>query len=183
MIFSKWSKRMGLILIPTLLMCLVTTSCTSFFQLLLYPLARAGGGPEESELKVFRENFSRMQRDLPSSKLVVFPSCLVNFEKHEWKPETAELMIDLFRDEQGIKPYAVKTHPDVAFLPLYRNQMRYMWDRHRAYAHGSGMLIRFRRVNTPCSRISSARRIQIAAVSEAYMFTSQIQRVISATQP
>ena len=132
--FSKWSKRTSLILIPTLLMCLVAASCTSFFQLLLYPLAWAGGGPKESELKVFRENFSRMQRDLPSSKLVVYPSCLINFERHEWKPETPELMIDLFRDEHGIKAYAVKTHPDVAFVPLYRNQMRYMWDRVRAYA-------------------------------------------------
>jgi len=132
--FSKWSKKMSLILIPTLLMYLATASCTSFFQLLLYPLARAGGGPKESELKVFRENFSRMQRDLPSSKLVVYPSCLINFEKHEWKPETPERMIALFRDKHGIEAYAVKTNPDVTFLPVGRNQMRFMWDRARAYA-------------------------------------------------
>jgi hypothetical protein len=43
-------------------------------------------------------------------------------------------MIDLFQDEQGIEVYAVKTHPDVAFMPVGRNQMRFMWERARAYA-------------------------------------------------
>jgi len=132
--FSKWSKMMVLILILTLSMCLFLASCTQICQICLYPLALAGGSPKEFELKVIRENFSRMQRDFPSSKLAVYPSCLINSEAHEWKPETPELMIDLFRDEHGIKTYAVKTHPDVAFLPVYRNQMRYMWDRARTYA-------------------------------------------------
>jgi hypothetical protein len=129
--FSKWSERTALILIPTLSICLVLASCT---QVCLYPLSLAFGGPKESELKVMRENFSRMQRDLPSSKLAIYPSCLINFVKHEWKPESPELMIDLFRDEHGIETYAVKTHPDVAFLPVGRNQYRFMWDRARTYA-------------------------------------------------
>ena len=98
--FSKWSKGTVWILILTLLMCLFITSCT---PLVLYPLARAFGGPKESELKVIRENFSRMQQDLPSSRLAVFPSCLVNFETNEWKPESPELMIDVFQDEHGIE--------------------------------------------------------------------------------
>jgi hypothetical protein len=129
--FSKWSKKTVLILIPALLICFSLASCT---PMCLYPLARAFGGPKESELKVIRESFSRMQRDLPSSKLAVYPSCLTSFEKHEWKPETPELMIDLFRDEHRIETHAVKTHPDVAFMPAGRNQMRFMWDRARAYA-------------------------------------------------
>lgn len=129
--FSKWSKRTVFIPVMIMLMCLFLASCK---QACLYPLARAFGGPKESELKVIRESFSRMQRDLPSSKLVVYPSCMINFEKHEWKPETPERMIALFRDEPGIETYAVKIHPDLAFQPVGRNQMRYMWDRARAYA-------------------------------------------------
>jgi hypothetical protein len=113
-------------------MCLFITSCTP--QVLLYPLARAFGGPKESDLKVLRENFSRMQQDLPTSKLAVYPSCLTNDVNHEWKPETPELMMNLFQGEHGIDMYAVKTHPNVAFLPLGRNMYRFMWDRARAYA-------------------------------------------------
>jgi hypothetical protein len=75
-----------------------------------------------------------MQRELLSSRLAVYPSCLINFEEHEWKPETPELIIDLFRDGHGVEAYALKTHPDVAFLPIGRNQMRYMWKRARTYA-------------------------------------------------
>lgn len=128
---SEWSKRTVLIFILTLLICLVLASCA---PLILYPLSRAFGGLKESELKVIRESFSRMQRDLLSSQLAIYPSCLTSFEKHEWKPETPEMIIDLFRDEHGIETYAVKTHPDVAFLPVGRNQIRFMWDRARAYA-------------------------------------------------
>ena len=132
--FSKCSKMMVLILILTLSMCLFLASCTQICQICLYPLARAGGVPKESELKVIRESFSRMQRDLPSSKLAVYPSCLINSEKHEWKTETPELMIDLFQDEHGIETYAVKTHPDVPFLPVGWNQMGFMWKRVWMYA-------------------------------------------------
>ena len=110
------------------IICLMTVSCKP----LLYPLARAFGGLKESELKVIRKNFIRLQEKISTSRMAVFPPCIINFQKHEWKPGIAKQLVEIM--EMKIDAYEFSIKPEVEFIPLRKNQMRFMWDRARAYS-------------------------------------------------
>jgi len=113
-----------------LIICLVSVSCKP----LLYPLARLFGGPKESELKVMRENFIRLQKEISTSKMAVFPPCIINFHKHEWKPDVPKQLVQFMETEMKIEAYEISIEPEVDFIPLGRNQSRFRWDRARAYS-------------------------------------------------
>ena len=113
-----------------IIICLVPVSC----KLALYPLARMFGGPKESELRVIRQNFIRLQENISTSKMAVFPPCIINYQKHEWKPGVAKQLVKIMEMKKEIDAYEVSIKPEVEFIPVGRNQLRFMWDRARAYS-------------------------------------------------
>ena len=92
----KALKKSHLKYLSLVFTCLISFSCT---KICLYPLARAFGGPKESELKVIRKSFIRMKHDLSNSRLAIYPACMINFESHEWTSGSAEQIVEFCRTQ------------------------------------------------------------------------------------
>ena len=101
---------------------------------MLYPLAIAYGGPKESELKLIRENFVGLQQEITTARLAVFPPAIVNNEHQAWPTGSAKELADVLAAKLTTDIYPVSTAPGVAFMPVGRNQMKFMWNRARTYS-------------------------------------------------
>ncbi len=102
---------------------------------MLYPAARAFGGPKESELKTSRQAFEAMKKDIRGGSVVVLPTLVTNLGgKPVWDTDATSGTAAFLRRE--LNPLAVATtgSPDVLFDPIGRNQLRYETRRGRTYA-------------------------------------------------
>jgi len=100
---------------------------------MLYPVARAFGGPSEGELKRCRVTFERLQAGRGSLRLQVSPAV---DPVGRWKagyPDTVDAQVQQLRVTGWSGCIATATLPGVEPTPLGRNQMRYSWNRARAY--------------------------------------------------
>jgi len=107
-------------------------------EILLYPLARAFGGPSESELVQCRRAFQHLQSSLATSRLVVQP--VLSQPKYSpenqavWRHDLAAALRREIGAKSGVTLAAPETTPVVAPTDFGPNQMRYLWSRAAAYA-------------------------------------------------
>jgi hypothetical protein len=99
---------------------------------MLYPLARAFGGPSEGQLKRCRAAFERLKAQKGTARIVVH-SALDPRPLGAWDPGTAEQLAALMREKGMANAVAAPAPQGVEPLPLGGNQMRYAWTRARAY--------------------------------------------------
>lgn len=99
---------------------------------MLYPAARAFGSPSEGELRKCRAAFARLKAELPTARLVVFPACDPTGSKPGWNPEAGAAMAALLKSRcAAAAPSGLQ--PAVPPEPYKGNQLRYLWNRARAY--------------------------------------------------
>jgi hypothetical protein len=112
-------------------------------EILLYPLARAFGGPRESELVKCREGFRHFQADFANRAITVFPvlsrpDYSPANQSSAWSPDmAAALAAAIHRAARpGADPILrlQATAPAVPATKFGHNQMRYLWSRGAAYA-------------------------------------------------
>lgn len=113
--------------------CLLVAAPDTGCNLLLYPLARAFGGPSEAELRACRPAFERLKSTFPTARVVVFPA-LVAKDAGIPLPGTAERLAEGLRKAGAAQCVAAQAVPAPEPLDLGHNQMRYTWKRARAYA-------------------------------------------------
>ncbi len=111
-------------------------------QWLLYPLARAFGGPSEAELAKCRTAFARLKADFPSSRVLVQPALIrpgagLPDDRNSWRPHLADNLVQALRAEGGVGAYrSVEVRSAVAAVgatPFGHNQLRYLWTRAAEY--------------------------------------------------
>lgn len=106
-------------------------------EILLYPLARAFGGPSESELVKCRQAFQQLQSNLGTSRLVVQP--VLSQPKYSpenkavWRQDLAEALRREIGSKSGAKLEAPENTPVVTPTDFGHNQMRYLWSRGAEY--------------------------------------------------
>lgn len=100
---------------------------------MLYPAARTFGSPSEGELKKCRLAFSRLKAELATARVVVFPACDPTGRKPGWDGTMGAFMANLLKTKCGTRSSASDLPPSVAPAPYKGNQMRYLWNRARAY--------------------------------------------------
>ena len=107
-------------------------------EILLYPLARAFGSPSESELVLCRAAFARLQATFPTARRQVAPvwrpiMCDAAVLEPCWRPDLAARLATAIGGPDG-RVSVLSVAPAVAPMPLPHNQLRYLWQRARAYA-------------------------------------------------
>ena len=100
---------------------------------MLYPMARAFGGPSEAELKHCRAAFNRMKVGFRTVPVVVFPAVVPMSPGGTPLAGSDTLLLGGLRKGGVAQALGAKVTPEVASSPLGHNQMRYAWDRARAY--------------------------------------------------
>ncbi len=112
-------------------------------EMLLYPLARAFGGPRESELVKCREGFRHFQADFTTRPITVLPvlsrpDYSSVDQRSAWSPErAAALAAAIHRAARpGMDPTLrlEATEPGVPASDFGHNQMRYLWSRGARYS-------------------------------------------------
>jgi hypothetical protein len=112
-------------------------------EVLLYPLARAFGGPSESQLVKCREGFRHFQADFTTHPIIVEPvlsrpDYAASDHRPAWLPDMAMgLAAALHRFAlPGMVPILEleTTVPAVPATKFGHNQMRYLWSRGAGYA-------------------------------------------------
>jgi hypothetical protein len=101
---------------------------------MLYPVARAFGGPSEGELKLRRAAFDRLKAARASAKVLVYPALRPAHPEREAYPATADLAVELLQGCGWARCTAAPTPPPLPATPLMRNQLRYVQTRARAYS-------------------------------------------------
>lgn len=127
---SNPGLRAGALRLLALALLVATPGCAMMF----YPLARAFGSPAESEFKVFREGYSRMQETLATGRVVVFPTWVLSGGATSWSVEAAAPAVAVLASGPAAGATPVVVRPEVADLELGRNQLRFLWSRARQYA-------------------------------------------------
>ena len=120
---SRWSWLLALALI------LAASGCS----VMLYPLARAFGGPAESDLVVYRRTFADLKKTAREKRLVVLPAWVVSGTAHDWDAEAARPALDRLHVDLSASAAPASVKPDLPFDPYHGNQMRHMWARARRY--------------------------------------------------
>lgn len=109
---------------------------------LLYPLARAFGGPSEAELVKCRVAFVRLKADFPISQVLVQPALVrpgaaLPDDRGSWRADLADDLVQALRAEGGVGAYrSVAVRPAIAAVgatPFGHNQLRYLWTRAAEY--------------------------------------------------
>ena len=116
-------------LLPCILLAAPDTGCNA----MLYPVARAFGGPSEAELKAARPAFERMKSGLPTAHWVVYPA-LVPVGEGVQVPETAERLMEGLRKAGATHCTVGAGLPATEPTQMGANQMRFTWKRARAYS-------------------------------------------------
>ncbi len=99
---------------------------------MLYPLARAFGGPSESELKLRRAAFERLKARQGTARLRVSP--VLDPRRDGSLEGSAAPLVDALKAAGWAGASALPAAPSVAPLPMGRNQLRYLQARARSYA-------------------------------------------------
>ena len=120
-------RRSLLVLLPLLL---GTQACKP----ILYPLARAFGGPSEGELKLRRVAFDHLKAAKDTARILVYPMVDPRRAKSPYDAATADSAAALARGEGLVGAVAATVHHTVPPSDLGGNQMRYTQDRAKAYA-------------------------------------------------
>jgi hypothetical protein len=111
-------------------------------EFLLYPFARAFGGPAESELKQCRVSFAKLQADFATSRVLVQPVLVQPGAKsledqQAWRPGMAHNLVNAIRREGGMNyGLGLNVQPAVASVgatEFKHNQLRYLWSRAEEY--------------------------------------------------
>ena len=108
-------------------------------ELLLYPFARAFGGPSEAELVKCRAAFARLRTELPTSDLVVHPVLVRSGgssqdDPEAWRTDLAHDLSTALRSEGVGAGFEVRASvASVGRTPFGRNQLRYLWSRAAEY--------------------------------------------------
>lgn len=100
---------------------------------MLYPVARAFGGPSEGELKRCRAAFERLKDQKGSARIIVFSALDPRGPQGAWDPGTAERLVALMQEKGMANATPAPAPQAVEPTPLGGNQMRYAWDRAHAY--------------------------------------------------
>ncbi len=101
---------------------------------MLYPVARAFGGPAEGELKLRRVAFDRLKAARSTAKILVYPAFRPAHPARETYPGTAELAVELLRGYGWAGCVAAQDPPPIPATPLGGNQLRYVQSRARNYS-------------------------------------------------
>jgi hypothetical protein len=117
-------------LLLTLLVLPVIQGCKP----MLYPVARAFGGPSEGELQLRRAAFERLKAARSTARVLVHPAFRPAAANREAYPATAHLAAELLQGYGWTHCQAVRTPPPLPATPLMRNQLRYVQTRARAYS-------------------------------------------------
>lgn len=102
-------------------------------KFLLYPAARAFGGPSEGELKRCRTAFDRLKAGRANHRLKLYPTVDPLGRWKQGYPETPDVLAQQLRVTGWQSCSITTTLPGVEPTPLGHNQMRYSWNRARAY--------------------------------------------------
>lgn len=123
---------------PIGLLCLLTFPTLSGCRPMLYPLARAFGGPKESQLETIRPAFAVLEARARSGRVLVYPPLVIAAGEPRRDERAGALLVEALQKE--IAPHAAlaSAAPDVPFEPMGKNQMRYLWKRANAYASWVG---------------------------------------------
>ena len=118
----------------TLLLLLPLLLGSSACKPMLYPLARAFGGPSEGELQLRRVAFDRLKASKATARILVYPMVDPRRAESPFAAATAETAAALARGEGLAGAVAATTFHTVPPSPLGANQMRYTQNRATAYA-------------------------------------------------
>lgn len=112
-------------------------------EILLYPLARAFGGPREAELVKCREGFRHFQADFATRPITVLPVLTrpdysAVDRQSAWSPEMAAALASAIHRaaREGMDP-TLRLETDVPAVPPTKfghNQLRYLWARGAGYS-------------------------------------------------
>jgi len=129
---SRWSLVFRLLLavliFPTLQGC----------RPMMYPAARAFGGPKESELKRIRPAFAALKTQARVGAVVVYRPLVVKTGQPSWDDGAGTLLVEAMHQDLAPRATLAPDAPDVPFEPMGHNQMRYLWKRARGYASWVG---------------------------------------------
>ena len=119
--------------IRTLLLPLLLLAGIQACKPMMYPLARAFGSPSEGELKKCRAAFDRLKTGQATLRLKLYPALDPVGHRKSGYPGTTAVQADLLAAKAWSHCSAADALPGVAATPLGSNQMRYSWNRARAY--------------------------------------------------
>ncbi len=117
-----------------LLLTLLVLPGTQGCKPMLYPVARAFGGPSESELKLRRAAFDRLKAARATAKVLVYPALRPAHPEREAYLATAGLAVELLQGYGWAHCQAASAPPTIPATPLMRNQLSYVQTRARAYS-------------------------------------------------
>lgn len=100
---------------------------------MVYPVARAFGSPSEAELARCREAFEAFKGTCLATRLVVFEACDPVHGDRPWTVGTSARMATGLRAHGASNAVAAPLPHGVPVRPYGGNQLRYLWERARAY--------------------------------------------------
>lgn len=130
------------------LACILLAAPNTGCKVMLYPLARAFGGPSETELKACRPAFKRMKATFSSARVVVYPA-MAPWGAGTQVSGTAERLVEGLQKAGATRCSLAPGLPAPEVTESGPNQMRFTWKRARAYsdwvknAHPEGDLFFF----------------------------------------
>jgi hypothetical protein len=113
----------------TLLAVVVSAGCGP----MMYPLARAFGGPKESELEECRVAFTEMKAGVAGGPVLVSTPIVVRQGRAAWDSQALQVLLDAVRNDVCASASEAPDSQAVPYEPMQRNQMRYAWERAHAY--------------------------------------------------
>jgi hypothetical protein len=102
-------------------------------KVLLYPAARAFGAPSERDLKACRLACERLKASPAAARLVVFPARNPVRVDPQIGPDSASLLLAKLQAGGFGNAVLATADPGLPVTPYGGNQLRYSWDRARAY--------------------------------------------------
>jgi hypothetical protein len=117
----------------TALTCLLLLLPQAGCKPLLYPVARAFGGPSEGELKNCRLAFDGLKASISKARIVVFPALNPTGRRSAPFSGTGEVLAAALREQGAVGARMAEGPADLTATRLGSNQMRYTWERARAW--------------------------------------------------
>jgi hypothetical protein len=115
------------------LACLLLVAPATGCNVVMYPFARAFGGPSEAELKACRPAFDRLKAGFPAARLRVYPGRVPKGAGTEL-PGAADRLAEGLRAAGAAQCSIVSVQPALEPMESGHNQMRFTWKRARAYS-------------------------------------------------
>jgi hypothetical protein len=122
--------------IPVLLGLALAPPLPAVPNILLYPFARAFGGPSEAELVKCRAAFQELQQHLPDRRILVLPVLSDEDGRSGTRADLAQALIRRTTRATGARlgPAAAAAGVEPSRFHEYHNQLRYTWSRAAEYA-------------------------------------------------